>query len=144
MPLLVLAIVVVLQQPAGADAEVTQHAILGVEVGMALSEARDRLRPLGRTDARELTAGMKQVWRLDATGFEWVALRSDAEGRVVWITGRRRPGHELPFDAIGTPPRTQTDSTAVWNVDGRFAPERLTLSGTGRRAQVVTLSAVKP
>ncbi len=126
------------------DSEVTQRAILGVEVGMSLSDARDRLRPLGRSDAREVTTGMKQVWKLDQTGFEWIALRSDADGRVVWITGHRRSGHELPFDAIGTPPRTQTDSMAIWHVDGRFAAERLTLRGSGRRAQVVTLAAVKP
>lgn len=140
----ILGCLVMMQQPAAVDPGVTVNAILGVEVGMTLADARDRLRPLGRSEAREVRAGMKQVWKLDGTGFEWIALRSDAEGRVVWITGHRRPGQELPFDAIGTAARTATDDTAIWNVDGTYSGLRLTLRGAKRRAQVVTLVAVKP
>jgi hypothetical protein len=142
--LLIGALVMMQQATAVVGSEVTSKAILGVEVGMTLADARDRLRPLGRSEAREVTAGMKQVWKLDRTGFEWVALRSDAEGRVVWITGHRRAGQELPFDAIGLAPRTATEDTAIWNVEGTFSGQRLTLRGAKRRAQVVTLVAVKP
>lgn len=45
-----------MQTPAvGRDAEVTSTAILGVEVGMTLADARDRLQPLGRSEARQVT-----------------------------------------------------------------------------------------
>lgn len=87
---------------------------------------------------------MKQVWKLDNTGFEWVALRSDADGRVIWITGHRRGGQELPFESITPAPRTASDSTAVWHVERTYGGQRLTLRGTKRRAQVVTLMAVIP
>jgi hypothetical protein len=134
-----------MQTPAAArEAEVTSTAILGVEVGMTLADARDRLQPFGRSDARRVTAGIKQVWKLDTTGFEWIALRTDADGRVVWITGHRRGGQELPFESIAPAPLTANDSTAVWHVEGTYRGQRLTLSGAKRRAQVVTLMAVTP
>jgi hypothetical protein len=134
-----------MQSPAVArDAEVTSTAILGIEVGMTLAAASDRLQPLGRSDARRVTAGMKQVWKLDTTGFEWIALRTDADDRVVWITGHRRSGQELPFESITSAPRSASDSKAVWHVEGTYRGQRLTLSGAKRRAQVVTLMAVTP
>jgi hypothetical protein len=123
--------------------EVTASSLLGVEVGMAVAEARVMLGTLGTAESRPTReGGVKEVWRLTRTGFAWVAFKADSHGRIVWLTGQRRPGHEVPFDAVGAVPRMTTDDTAVWTSTGRFAPQRLTLRGRHRVAQVLTLSAV--
>jgi hypothetical protein len=131
------------QAASPPPAEATVEAILGIQIGTPLADARKTLAPLGRSDTRESAASTKEVWHLDGTGFEWIALKADAKGRVVWITGHRRAGREIPFDAIGLAPGVATDSIAIWHVNGEFQSERLTLRGANRRAQVVTLLEVK-
>jgi hypothetical protein len=143
MPSLVLLAMLVFQSASAPPPDATVDAILGIQIGTPLADARRILAPLGRSDTRESPASVKEVWRLEGTGFDWIALRANAKGQVVWITGHRRPGREIPFDAIGTAPGVATESIAIWHVNGAHRSERLTLRGANRRAQVVTLLEVE-
>jgi hypothetical protein len=130
-------------QPSAA--EVTTSAVLGIELGMTIDEARTILARHGSQDSRPTReGGTKEVWRLSRTGFDWIAIKANANGRLVWITGHRRTGKALPFDVVGAPPDVSTTDTAVWHRPGRFAPQKLTLRGRERRAEVVTLTENVP
>ena len=126
--------------------EATLQGILGVNVGMAVADVRHRLAPLGVVDSRPTRdGGTKEVWRFKDTGFSWVAIRSAADGHVIWLTGYRRDGEEIPFDQLTSiRPNTDTDSIAIWHVEGANGQTvRVTARGRHRRAQVLTLMAEK-
>jgi hypothetical protein len=124
--------------------EVTAAAVLGIEMGMPIEAVREVLRPLGVPDSRPTReGGTKEVWRLNRTGFAWMALKADNTGRLVWLTGHRRSGNEVAFDSVGGTPQIATDDTAMWHTTGREAQQRLTLRGRLRAGQVVTLAAVR-
>lgn len=137
----VLSAALSLQEPAPREAGV--EGILGIRVGMPLTDARARLAPLATMDARAThDGGTKEVWRFGKTGFAWIALRSTADGRVMWITGRRRPGEEIPFEELARArPSTDTGAIAIWYVTGGDGTVRVTARGRERRAQVITLIA---
>lgn len=129
--------------PASQPAPAPADALLGLEIGMEIEEARGMLARLGEPDSRPTReGGTKEVWRLVGTDFAWVAMKADGRGRLLWITGHRRKGHELPFAVVSASPQLATDDTAIWHTTGRHAAQRLTLKGRGRMAQVVTLSEV--
>ena len=122
--------------------EATLDGILGVSVGMTAGEARSRLALLGSGDSRRTRdGGLKEVWRLDGSGFAWIAFKADADGRLVWVTGHRRPGHDMAFDRLASRvPDTRTDSIAIWHVEGAGGQHvRVTARGRHQRAQVLTL-----
>jgi hypothetical protein len=124
--------------------EVTSAAILGIEMGMSIAEARAILAPLGTPDSRPTReGGTKEVWRLTRTGFEWIAMKADNSGRLVWLTGHRRRGHELKFADVTGDATVATGDTAIWHTVGRRTPQRLTLRGRHQLAQVVTLAEVQ-
>jgi hypothetical protein len=130
--------------PSPVSPEVTAAAVLGIEVGMPIAAARKILMPLGVPDSRPTReGGTKEVWRLNRTGFAWMALKADHTGRLVWLTGHRRSGNEVAFDSVGGTPQIATDDTAMWHTTGRDAQQRLTLRGRLRAGQVVTLAEVR-
>jgi hypothetical protein len=126
--------------PQAAPEEVTMTRLLGIEIGTTADEAARILLPLGTRDAKEEGGRIHEVWRLEGTGFAWVAFRLDAKRRVVWITGHRRPGHEVPFDRFSGEPAVKTDAIAIWHVKGTHTDQRLTVRGSNGRAQVLTLA----
>lgn len=124
---------------ATAAPDATLTSILGIEIGTASAQVHRLLAPLGVRDAREDEGSTKEVWRLTETGFAWIALKMDADGRVVWITGHRRKGQEIPFDTFVKKPDVDAGTIAIWHVNGTHSAQRMTLRGAGRRAQVITL-----
>jgi len=129
--------------PQGLATELTVSDVLGIEMGMPIERARELLTVHGRRESRPTRdGGTKEVWRLERTGFDWIAMKAGADGRLVWLTGHRRPGYEVAFDSVEGVPRLATDSIAIWHATGRYAPQRLTLRGRHRRAEVVTLAEV--
>ena len=143
--LLVAAPIAATPAPQPATAEVTTYAVLGIELGMTIEEARSVLSRFGTQDSAPTTEdGPHEVWRLSQTGFDWIAIKANAKGRLVWLTGHRRAGETLPFEGVGAAPHVSTGDTAVWHSSGRFALQKLTLRGRQRRAQVVTLTESVP
>lgn len=136
--MLTLAVAVPGAEVQTSPPEFTMTALFGIEIGTSGDDAARSLSPLGTRDAREEAGRTHEVWRLEGTGFAWIALRLDAERRVVWITGHRRPGHEIPFERFSGKPAVKTDGIAIWHVAGSHGVQRLTLRGSGGRAQVLT------
>ena len=123
--------------------DLTLTGILGIEIGTPVADARRILDASGDGNRRGTRdGGSKEAWTFATGPYDWIALRAGSDGRVRWITGRRRAGSEVPFGALPTPPDVATDAIAIWHVTGAIAPARLTLRGTAGRAQVVTLLAV--
>jgi hypothetical protein len=117
-------------------------SILGVKIGISLEEARAKLNPLGSRDGRATReGGRKEAWTLKETDFASVALKTDAAGRIVWVTGFLRPGRELPFTELGDLWQAQnlTEAQAIWNVIHSNSGYRLVVKGPNRRAKVVYL-----
>ena len=87
--------------------------------------------------------GAKQVWTLAGTRFSSLAVKLDAGGRVVWMTGFVRPGQEIPFEQLGDVgrARTSTSATVLWHVQRSDGGYRLIARGIDRRAQTVSLLA---
>jgi hypothetical protein len=140
---MILAALLIVFASAGPAPDVSPGAILGIEAGMPAEDARRILAPLGRSESRALSAGTKEVWKFETGGYEWIAFRSDARGRIVWLTGRRRAGQEISFDALPAAPAVATDSIAIFHSKGTYGGQRLTLRGARRAALVVTLAVVE-
>ena len=128
------------------------NSILGVGIGASLDQAHaklDRLstremrsmREAREEEAEEREGGRKEAWTLKATDYTSVALQTDREGRVVWITGFVRPGKEIPFAKLGSLSSAigLTDSRAIWNVATSDGGYRLVAKGQNRKARVIYL-----
>ena len=129
-------------------------SILGVRIGMSFEDARKKLEPLSiATDLRETDEGKnergtKRAWRMKGTDYTSVALKTNAKGRVVWVTGFVRPSKELLFSALGDTSLAvrATDSQAIWNVATPSGGYRLVAKGQNGKAGVIYLLslATKP
>lgn len=139
---MIVATTIALAVLAGAQAPRVQDAILGVRVGSIASEVQATLGPRGTADSRPTRErGAKQVWTLNGTPFSSLAVKTDAAGRVVWVTGLVRQGEEIPFKEFGDLARASTasESRAVWDVPTADGGYRLIVRGSGGRAQTVSL-----
>jgi hypothetical protein len=125
-------------------------SILGVRIGTKLEDAHKKLKPLSIGGDREKDenddngedkdeGGIKRAWRLKGTNFTSVALKTNAKGRVVWVTGFVRPGKELLFSELGDTSLALrvTDSQAIWNVATANGGYRLVAKGENGRARVI-------
>ena len=81
------------------------------------------------------------MWSLMATSFSSVALQTEREGRVMWITGFVRPGKAIPFATLGnlSLATTVADSRATWNVATPGGGYRLIARGQNGKALVISL-----
>jgi hypothetical protein len=116
--------------------------LLGVRVGMPLGEARALLDRLGTGGGRDTrSGGRKEVWALSGTDFQYVSLKADGRGRVVWVSGFVRPERAIPFDRLGDvgAAAEASGSVAIWNVAAGPTPYRLVAKGRDGRAAVVYL-----
>lgn len=130
---------------AQAPAAPVADSIAGVHVGATLEEVRSRLAPLGTVvgrDARD--GGRRDVWTLASGDFASVAVTTNGRGRVVWVTGFLRPGHEKPFSAFGDLQQAagRSDVRAVWESRNAHGGYRLSVRGAEGRAKVITLLKV--
>lgn len=135
------------QGAAGAqDAEArVADSLLGVSVGSKLVEVHEKLKGLGTVGGRETReGGRKEAWALKETEFKSIAYKTDASGRVVWVTGFVRPGREIPFEQLGSLSRASArkENQAVWNVEKPGGGYRLIAKGPNGKASVVTLLAL--
>ena len=139
---MVLVTTILLVLLAGADAPRVEDAILGVRVGSVAADVQAKLSPRGTGESRPTRdGGNKQVWSLNGTPFSSVALKVNAAGRVVWVTGFVRPGQEIPFKELGDLARASSASASrvVWDVPTADGGYRLIARGSGRRAQTISL-----
>jgi hypothetical protein len=124
-------------------------SILGVGIGTNFEQAHaklDHLRKGETPDAEEREneereGGHKEMWSLRATNYASVALQTDREGRVVWVTGFVRPEKAIPFAKLGnlSLATTVTDSRATWNVATPEGGYRLIARGQKGKALVISL-----
>lgn len=133
-------------------------SILGVGIGSSLDQAHaklDRLRTGRARMAHEESAaerereeqeqeregGRKEAWALRATSYATVALQTDREGRVIWITGFVRPGKEISFATLGnlSAAALATDKKAVWNVVTPGGGYRVIAKGENGKARVISI-----
>jgi hypothetical protein len=118
-------------------------SILGVRIGSSLEEAHAKLKGLGTVGGRATReGGRKEAWTLKGGEFTSVAYKTDASGRVVWLTGFVRPGREIPFSKLGDLARAngKDETEAAWTVESPGGGGyRLVAKGPGGRARVVYL-----
>jgi hypothetical protein len=117
-------------------------SILGVRIGSSLEEAHAKLKDLGTVGGRATReGGRKEAWTLKGGDFTSVAYKTDAAGRVVWLTGFVRPGREIPFSQLGDLARAtgKDEAQAAWTVETPGGGYRLVAKGPNGRARVVYL-----
>ena len=117
-------------------------SIHGVRIGSSLEEAHAKLKDLGTVGGRATReGGRKEAWTMKGGDFTSVAYKTDAAGRVVWLTGFVRPGKEIPFAQLGELARaTGKDETqAAWTVETPEGGYRLVAKGPNGKARVVYL-----
>ena len=139
---MILVTTIVLTMLAGVEAPRVEDAILGVRIGSVSGDVQVKLGARGTVDTRPTReGGAKQVWTLTGTPFSSLALKTDAAGRVVWVSGFVRPGQEIPFKELGDLARASAASASrvVWDVPTAHGGYRLIARGSGRRAQTVSL-----
>ena len=120
----------------------TIDSILGVGIGTSLEEARVKLGPLGTSGGRDTRdGGRKEQWNLKETEFSAIVYRTDAKGKVMWVSGFVRPGREIPFSKLGDPARAmgKSESEIAWNVETQAGGYRLVAKGPEGKARIVYL-----
>jgi hypothetical protein len=126
-------------------AEQPSFAIHAVTVGARLEAVRAGIDAAAPSEARATRdGGRKEVWRFAEGDYAWIAVKADAAGVVTWITGARRGGRELTFEALVErlgAPAVASDVEAVWYPAGP-APARLIAKGRNRRASILTMIAL--
>ncbi|MGH8496070.1 MAG: hypothetical protein ACREVN_08025 [Gammaproteobacteria bacterium] len=128
--------------PGREDRPAVTDSILGLKVGDTLAAARERLDPLGTTAGRATReGGRKQGWQLEETPFRWIALKTNDEDRVKWISGALRPGREIPFAELGdlSLASRATAAEVIWNVPASSHDYRLVGKGRDGHAAIVYL-----
>lgn len=115
--------------------------MLGVGIGMQMSEARAKLDPLREQvevvpDAKE-RENKRIYWKLKETEYEWLIGWANSKGVVTRLRARLREGNEMPFSKIGDLSRavSSTPEQAMWNVTSDTRPAfRLVAQGKDHRA----------
>ncbi len=130
----------------GGGAQVLD-SILGVRIGSSLEEAHEKLKDLGTVGGRATRdGGRKEAWTMKGGEFTSIAYKTDARGRIVWLTGFVRPGKEIPFAKLGDLARAngKDSNEAAWTVEtpggGGY---RLVAKGPDGKARVVYLLALE-
>jgi hypothetical protein len=121
-------------------------SILGVRIGSSLEEAHEKLKGLGTVGGRATRdGGRKEAWAMKGGDFTSVAYRTDASGRVVWLTGFVRPGKEIPFAKLGDLAQTsgRDNTEAAWTVETPGGGYRLVAKGPSGKARVVYLLSLQ-
>ena len=120
--------------------KVLVDSILGIGIGSNLNDAHARLDPLGINGGRDTKErGRKEVWTFKETDFASLALKTNKQGSVVWVSGFLRPGREIDFAKFGEVSRAtlSNESEAVWNIETPAGGYRLVVKGGGQKARVI-------
>lgn len=130
--------------PAAQEKRVKDD-ILGVRVGTHIDEVHAKLKPHGTLGGRATRdGGRKEAWVLKKTDYTSIAYKTDARGKVVWVTGFVRPGKEMAFTKFGDLSQAlrKTQDEAVWNVERPEGNFRLMATGTQGKARLVQMVAL--
>lgn len=131
---------------ASAYAQETAISSLGgIGIGTSLEDARSILNRIGTGGGRDTRdGGRKEAWTLKETEFATIAFKSNAAGRIVWLSAFVRPGKEVEFTKFGEPAKATSwsESQAIWNVGSVRGGYRLVAKGMEGRANVVYLLAL--
>lgn len=124
--------------------------IMGVGIGSALEEAREKLDPL-RENADEPEEGEKEegervYWKLKATEYSWVVAWAD-EGKITRLRAMLRADQPKAFSAIGdlATATVNQPNTAAWNLtaaDGM--PFRIVAQGPQQQATTIYMFSLRP
>jgi hypothetical protein len=131
---------------AQGEAVQVADSILDVRIGSSLEEVHLKLKELGTFGGRATReGGRKEAWTLKGGEFTSIAYKTDASGRVVWVTGFVRPGREIPFSKLGDLARAtgKDDAEAAWSVETPGGGYRLVAKGPKGRARVVYLLSLE-
>jgi hypothetical protein len=147
VPAALLFLLALVWLPVGSPAHTRQarppwSAILGVKIGMSLDEACARLDGLGTREGQLTRAGgRKEVWTLQKTEYQYLVVKTNANGRIIQISGFFRPAQGLPFEQLGQLAHAVgvTSSQSIWNVATTEGAYRLVAKGAGGKASVVYL-----
>ena len=129
------------QHPAGAETVEATGLIMGVGIGMRMSEAREKLDALrspnqGPPDAKE-EAGKRIYWKLEGTEYDWIMAWANSAEQITRIRAMLRPDHRKPFSAIGDLETAvaRTPQQAMWNITPPDKPAfRLIAQGDNEQA----------
>lgn len=130
--------------------------VLGVKLDSSLETAHEKLDPLcdpahppkkeeGEA-GEEGESGQKVLWELAKTDYSSIYLKTDGEGRVIYILGTLRPGKERLFSKIGEVQKApiHTESTVAWDVVRPNRPfTRVVAQGAHDQAKTITIFVVK-
>ena len=138
------------QQAAATAATIESSGrILGIAIGMQISEARAKLDPLrvpsaSAPDAKE-QAGKRIYWKLNGTEYDWIMAWANSKGEITRIRATLRPDNPKPFVEIGDLARAavNTPEKAMWNVTRAGEPAvRLIAQGKDYRAATFYMFAL--
>ena len=127
---------------AVAPAYAQQSTIEGIGIGTSLEEARSILGQIGTGGGRDTReGGRKEAWTLKETDFATIAFKTNAAGRIVWISAFIRAGKEVQFTKFGDPAKAASfgKAQAIWNVGSGRSGYRLVVKGAEGKANVVYL-----
>ena len=140
---------------ANAKSVKVMMSILGIELGMNLEQAHEKLdklcdaahRPKEEKEEAEGEDGEHKVlWQLAKTNYAFVFIKADDKEKITYISGFLRPGKEIPFDKVGETKKApiQNESTIAWDVVRAKHPLfRVVASGANRKAANVMIFVVK-
>lgn len=123
--------------------------ILGIGIGMQMSEARATLDPLRQAtdhepDGKE-QAGTRIYWKLDGTEYDWIMAWANKAGQITRVRANPRPDKPKPFAEVGDLSRAAAvqPQQAMWNVERAGGLSyRLIAQGDDRLAKSVYMFAL--
>ena len=139
-------------QPAPEVVEETIESsglILGIGIGMPLTEARAKLDPLrvpGEHEPdRKEQAGTRIYRKLSGTDYDWIIVWANKAGQITRVRANPRPDKLKPFSQIGDLSRAASSlpQQATWNVErpGGLS-DRLIAQGENQLARSVYMFAL--
>lgn len=145
---------------AAAESVKVQTDLLGLEMGMSVDAAHQKLDPLsdpakpfveegGKDEEGKEKQGEEQhrvVWQLAKSDFSSVYIKADRKDRIEYISGVLRPGKEIPFAKIGQVEKApiSSENNVAWDVARPKKPLiRVVARGEGGKASAITIFVVQ-
>lgn len=129
--------------PSGPPTVQETGLIMGVGIGMSMSQAREKLDPLrvpdqGPPDAKE-EAGKRIYWKLKSTEYDWIMVWANSADQITRIRAMLRQDQRKPFSAIGNLEAAvvRTPQRVMWNVTPPEKPA-FRLIAQGENEQAIT------
>ncbi len=145
---------------AAAESVKVQTDLLGLEMGMPVEAAHQKLDPLtdpakpsveegGDEESGEKKQGEEEhrvVWQLTKSDYSSIYIKADEKDRITYISGILRPGKEIPFAKLGEVEKAPmaTETNVAWDVVRPNKPFiRVVARGAERKANSITIFVVR-